>query len=57
MWSFDIAFSSAPYAEAKEGGKLRQGDLKTTVYKRSLDTYMLKMKASREVFSEIEKKV
>eukprot|EP01061_Rhynchopus_euleeides_P012008 TRINITY_DN21609_c0_g3_i1.p1 TRINITY_DN21609_c0_g3~~TRINITY_DN21609_c0_g3_i1.p1 ORF type:complete len:396 (+),score=222.39 TRINITY_DN21609_c0_g3_i1:70-1257(+) len=55
VWAFDVVFSSAPY-DTKDAGKLRQEDVKTTVYKRSLDQYQLKMKASREVFSEIERK-
>ncbi|KAJ9442193.1 ERBB-3 BINDING PROTEIN 1 [Diplonema papillatum] len=55
-WTLDVVFSSAPF-DTKEAGKLRQEDAKTSVFKRSLDTsYQLKMKASREVFFDINKK-
>ena len=56
VWALDIVFSSAPF-DSKDGGKLKQLDQRTNVFKRSLDQYQLKMKASREVFADIERKV
>eukprot|EP00754_Rhynchopus_humris_P012893 Rhum_TRINITY_DN14309_c16_g1::Rhum_TRINITY_DN14309_c16_g1_i1::g.81027::m.81027 len=55
VWALDIVFSSAPF-DSKDGGKLKQLDQRTNVFKRSLDQYQLKMKASREVFADIERK-
>jgi len=38
-------------------GKAKEGDVRTTVFKRALDrNYSLKLQASRQVFSEIQKK-
>eukprot|EP01059_Diplonema_ambulator_P006542 TRINITY_DN16206_c1_g1_i1.p1 TRINITY_DN16206_c1_g1~~TRINITY_DN16206_c1_g1_i1.p1 ORF type:complete len:406 (+),score=185.28 TRINITY_DN16206_c1_g1_i1:144-1220(+) len=57
VWTLDVVFSSAPFEQKDTAGKLRQEVTKNMVYKRSLDSsYQLKMKASREVFSEINKK-
>ena len=55
VWTLDVAFSSAPH-DSKDAGKLRQEDSKTHVFKSALVQYNLKMKASREVYSEINKK-
>lgn len=35
------------------GGKMKEADASTTVHKRSDETYLLKMKASRAFFSEV----
>eukprot|EP01064_Diplonema_japonicum_P003590 TRINITY_DN122_c0_g4_i1.p1 TRINITY_DN122_c0_g4~~TRINITY_DN122_c0_g4_i1.p1 ORF type:complete len:416 (+),score=168.74 TRINITY_DN122_c0_g4_i1:72-1250(+) len=57
VWTLDVVFSSAPYETRESTGKLRQEESKTNIYKRALDqSYQLKMKASREVFAEINKK-
>ncbi len=37
-------------------GKVKQGETRTTIYKLTDTTYQLKLKASRAVFSEIQKK-
>eukprot|EP01062_Namystynia_karyoxenos_P025981 TRINITY_DN20334_c0_g1_i1.p1 TRINITY_DN20334_c0_g1~~TRINITY_DN20334_c0_g1_i1.p1 ORF type:complete len:452 (+),score=181.82 TRINITY_DN20334_c0_g1_i1:96-1358(+) len=69
VWAVDVVFSSAPTnAEPipdkpgklripDKAGKLRVSEKRPLVFKRALDTsYRLKMKASREVFSELNKK-
>lgn len=51
VWSIDIVISTG------EGKPKLLDDKETTVYKRALDVnYQLKMKASRELFSEVMKK-
>jgi len=57
VWSLDIAFSSAPYAPGDKAGNLRPSEVRSQVYKRAIETsYQLKMKASREVFSDLSKR-
>lgn len=57
VWALDIAFSSAPFAPGDKAGNLRCSEHRPQVYKRSLEhTYQLKMKASREVFSDLQKR-
>lgn len=51
VWGIDILVSSG------EDGKARAEDSKTTIYQKdSTVTYQLKMKTSRAVFSEVQKK-
>ncbi|KAI5886035.1 proliferation-associated protein 1 [Schizophyllum commune H4-8] len=51
VWGIDILISSS------EDGKARVEDTRTTVYQReSTVTYQLKMKTSRAVFSDVQKK-
>jgi len=50
VYAIDVAMSSGD-------GKARPGDLRTTVFKRNVEAnYRLKMKASRHVLSEVDKK-
>lgn len=57
VWALDIAFSSAPFATGEKGGNLRCSEQRPQIFKRSLETqYQLKMKASREVFSDLMKR-
>jgi len=50
VYAVDVAMSSGD-------GKARPGALRTTVYKRNVETnYKLKMKSSRYVLSEVDKK-
>jgi len=50
VYSFDIVMSTGE-------GKTKEGETKTTVYKRAIEqNYQLKMKASRALFSEINQK-
>jgi len=50
VYAVDVAMSSGD-------GKAKPGDLRTTVFKRNVETnYRLKMKASRYVLSEVDKK-
>jgi len=57
VWALDIAFSSAPFAPGDKAGNLRVSEQRPQVFKRALDvSYQLKMKASREVFSDLQKR-
>eukprot|EP00756_Hemistasia_phaeocysticola_P028531 Hpha_TRINITY_DN16179_c3_g14::TRINITY_DN16179_c3_g14_i1::g.8021::m.8021 len=58
VWALDIAFSSAPSATpAEKAGNLRVSETRPLIYKRALDTnYQLKLKGSREVFSDLQKR-
>lgn len=50
VYAIDVAMTTGD-------GKVRTGDLRTTVFKRNVDVnYRLKMKASRYVLSEVDKK-
>lgn len=50
VYAIDVAMSTGE-------GRARPADLRTTVYKRNVETnYKLKMKASRQLLSEIDKK-
>ena len=49
VYNVDIIVSSG-------AGKPKQLETRTTVYRRTETSYMLKMKASRMVFSEIQSK-
>jgi len=50
VYAIDVAMTSGE-------GKPREGDTRTTVYKRAVDkTYKMKMKASRIFYSEVSKK-
>jgi len=50
VWCIDVVMSTGE-------GVAREGDLRTTVYKRSLETmYMLKLKASRYLLQQINRK-
>lgn len=50
VYAVDVAMTTGD-------GKVRQADLRTTVYKRNVEVnYQLKMKASRYVISEVDKK-
>uniref|UniRef100_A0A7S2A2K4 Peptidase M24 domain-containing protein n=1 Tax=Trieres chinensis TaxID=1514140 RepID=A0A7S2A2K4_TRICV len=50
VYAVDVAMSTGD-------GKVRPGDLRTTVFKRNVETsYRLKMKAARYVLSEVDKK-
>jgi len=58
-WTLDLAFSSSAYDEkdTSGAGQLKEAEARTSIYKRSLENnYMLKMKASREVFSDITRR-
>jgi curved DNA binding protein len=46
VWGIDVLVSTGP-------GKLKEQELRTTVYKRSAEQYSLKLKASREALNEI----
>eukprot|EP00759_Apiculatamorpha_spiralis_P032379 PhF_6_TR33826/c0_g1_i1/m.49608 len=50
VWGLDVVMSTGP-------GKLRQRDLRTMIFKRSLESnYQLKLQASRDVFNEVNSK-
>ena len=50
VYGVDISVTTSP------DGKTKMDESKTTIYKKTNSTYMLKMATSRKVFSEIQKK-
>ncbi len=50
VYGIDILITTGP------DGKVKRTDARTTIYKKADMTYILKLKASRVVFSEIQKK-